>query len=150
MKTIFKLLPVVLAIAILPNAHASDNQKIAFVKQIYQNSISTQGENDNTFIYRKATPAFKEALQVQLEGYVCGEISGAILWNSQDPDFNAQITYRTNSWGGVVATLKQKRNGRWHTSDVTFALKQAGNGYQIHDIANDETASVKNSLLSCS
>lgn len=123
MKTIFKLLPVVLAITILPNAHASDNQKIAFVKQIYQNSISTQGENDNTFIYRKATPAFKEALQVQLEGYVCGEISGAILWNSQDPDFNAQITYRTNSWGGVVATLKQKRNGRWHTSDVTFALK---------------------------
>ncbi|MFC0819617.1 hypothetical protein [Moraxella marmotae] len=138
MKNFIKVAPLALALIIAPNAHANNNQKIAFVKKMY--AEQKRVKDSGVAIQKYGTAELKQAFRyANSTGFVC--IESDPFYNSQDPNYGASVSYSVNGQGHVVANVA--RHGR-----STFVLAQAGNGYKLADIYYRE-GSLKNNLSNC-
>ncbi|MFC0819676.1 hypothetical protein [Moraxella marmotae] len=149
MKNFIKIAPLALALIIAPNAHANNNQKIAFVKKMYAEQKQKQGQHFTVAIQKYGTTEFKQALRYA--NNMAKILDGACydadpFFSSSDPDYNAKISYSVNAQGNVVAHIASRMH---HShSQSTFVLVKSGKGYKLADIYAGG-ASFKQELVSC-
>lgn len=92
-------------------AVANDALKIKTIKELYDSSVFYNVEDeiydaDPKVIYNYADDALAQALILQdavleKEGMVCGEFLGAVMWDTNDADFETKINYSVNRDGRV-------------------------------------------------
>ena len=110
-------------------------QKIATIKNMYQQDIDHEGEDHPVVLQQYASKDLQAAMQLERDYFDKTQLSCHIgydvLWDSQDPDYNQHKKFSVTKQGLVEVNLAQG-------STVDYELACDDKECRVHDVIVDK------------
>ena len=114
---------------------AEKNHKIATIKRMYQQDVSSQGQNNPVVLQQYGSKDLQAAMQLEQDYFdktqMSCHIGYDVLWDSQDPDYEQDKQFSMTKQGLVQVSLAQG-------STVHYELVCNDSNCQIADVIVDE------------